>query len=42
VTISWADGDMLVLQYTVAGEDKPRTVNRPLAAPDWKRSGTSR
>jgi hypothetical protein len=42
VTVSWTDGDMLVLQYTVAGEDKPRTVNRPLAAPDWKRSGTSR
>jgi hypothetical protein len=39
VTAGWAKDDVLTLRYTMPGEDKPRTVDMPLASPDWKRVG---
>ena len=41
VTAGWVDGDTLTLRYTIPGEDKPRTVNLPLASSDWKRVGAT-
>ena len=38
VTLKWSDAaDALTIQYSLAGEDKPRTQNRKLDAPDWRR-----
>ena len=42
VTVTWKNGDVLVMQYSVAGEDKPRTLERPLAASDWQSAGAAR
>lgn len=38
VTVKWNDaGDALAIEYTLASEDKPRTQDRKLEAPDWRR-----
>ena len=42
VTVTWKNGDVLVMQYSIAGEDKPRTLERPLAASDWQSTGAAR
>ncbi|MEP7328977.1 MAG: hypothetical protein ABI777_07180 [Betaproteobacteria bacterium] len=42
VTVTWKDGDVLVLEYTVAGEDKARTSERKLTAADWQAAGAAR
>ena len=36
--VAWKDGDPLVLQYHPAGGGDPKSVERKLAAGDWKRS----
>lgn len=38
VTVAWKDGDTLVLQYDPAGGGDRKSVERKLAAGDWKRS----
>jgi len=38
VTLKWNDAaDALTIQYTQGSEDKPRTQDRKLDAPDWRR-----
>jgi hypothetical protein len=37
VTVAWKDGETLTLQYTLPGDDKPRTLERKLSAADWQR-----
>jgi hypothetical protein len=37
VTVAWKDPETLTLQYTAAGADAPRTVERKLTAPDWRK-----
>ncbi len=37
VTVTWKDGDSLIVVYTLPGEDKPRSQDRRLDAPDWRR-----
>jgi hypothetical protein len=39
VTLQWNEpADALTIEYTLAGEEKPRSQIRKLDAPDWKRS----
>ena len=38
VTVAWKDADTLVLQYDPAGGGDRKSVDRKLAAGDWKRS----
>jgi hypothetical protein len=37
VTATWKDAATLTIEYTPAGADKPRVVERKLADPMWKR-----
>ena len=37
VTATWKDGETLTVQYTLPGDDKPRTVERKVSAADWQR-----
>lgn len=38
VTLKWNDAsDALAIQYTLVGEDKPRTLDRKLDAAEWRR-----
>lgn len=37
VTVAWKDGETLTIQYTPAGQEKPRTQERTLADKEWKR-----
>ena len=41
VTADWTKDDTVMLRYTVPGEDKPRTLNMPLASSDWRRVGAA-
>jgi hypothetical protein len=38
VTVAWKDPDTLTIQYTPAAGGEPRTVERKLTAPDWRKS----
>jgi hypothetical protein len=38
VTVTWKDGDTLLVQYTPPGASDARTIERKLSAADWKRS----
>jgi hypothetical protein len=38
VTVAWKDAETLVLQYDPAGGGERKSVDRKLAASDWKRS----
>ena len=38
VTVAWKDADTLVLQYDPAGGGERKSIDRKLAAGDWKRS----
>jgi len=38
VTVGWKDAETLTIQYTPAGEEKPRMQERGLADKEWKRS----
>jgi hypothetical protein len=37
VTVAWKDGEALTVQYTLPGEEKPRTLERTLGGKEWKR-----
>ena len=37
VNVAWKEPDVLTIQYTLANEETPRTLERPLAATDWRR-----
>jgi hypothetical protein len=37
VTAAWKDAETLTIQYTLSGEEKPRTQERTLADKEWKR-----
>jgi len=37
VSVAWRSGDALVVEYSVAGESAPRTVERRLDDPSWKK-----
>jgi len=37
VTATWKGGETLTVQYTLPGDDKPRTVERKVSAADWQR-----
>ena len=37
-TVAWKDAETLTIQYTPAGEEKPRTRELRLADQEWKRS----
>ena len=39
VTVQWKDADMLTIEFTPAGEDKSRTVERNLNDKTWQRYG---
>lgn len=38
VTVAWKDPDTLTLSYLAPGTDVPRTIERKLTAPDWRKS----
>lgn len=38
VTVAWRDPDTLTISYQPAGADTPRTVERKLTAPDWRKA----
>jgi hypothetical protein len=36
-SVQWKDADTLLFEFTVAGDPAPRTLERKLGAPDWRR-----
>jgi hypothetical protein len=38
VTVQWKDAETLTIEFTAAGDDKPRTVERRLADARWQRA----
>ena len=37
VSATWRNGDALVLEYSLPGEARPRTIERRLDDPSWKK-----
>jgi hypothetical protein len=40
VTVQWKDAETLVLEFTPAGNDKARTLERRLTDTGWQRFGS--